>query len=330
MHRPSRLRIPRSLAGRYLLANLLVVLLASFAVAAWVGIQLENGVLSRTAAVTALYIESFVEPQLTALATSRDLPESSVRALDALLSSTQLGQRVVAFRTWSPDGRIVYSPNADLIGRRFDVEGGLERSLDGDVSAEFTDLSGPENAAERLRWTRLVETYVPVRERGGARVIAVVEFYQLPDEIDAQVTSARIASWAVVALAALLSYLLLAGIVKQGSDTIDRQQAALEQRVADLTGLLEQNERLRTRLQGAADRTTALNEAGLRRIGSDLHDGPAQTLALALLRLDEIEGGATGGAGMLSVATPAWLATTVPSTRGRRMLTQGLPVGAQV
>jgi signal transduction histidine kinase len=28
----------------------------------------------------------------------------------------------------------------------------------------------------------------------------------------------------------------------------------------------------------------------MRRIGSDLHDGPAQTLALALLRIDELEG----------------------------------------
>jgi signal transduction histidine kinase len=232
-----------------------------------------------------------VEPALTSMTDSTELAATSVSTLDALISSTQLGRRVVSFRVWSPDGTIVYSPNGDLIGQRFEPEGGLERSLDGDVSAEFTDLSGAENGFERQRWNRLVETYVPVRERGGGRVIAVVEFYQLPDEIDAQVASARIASWAVVAMAAILSYLLLAGIVKQGSDTIDRQRATLEERVVELTGLLEQNERLRARLQRAADRTTALNEAGLRRIGSDLHDGPAQTLALALLRIDEIEGG---------------------------------------
>jgi signal transduction histidine kinase len=280
-----------SLAGRFLIANLLVLTIASIAVAAFVGIQLENGVLSRTAAVTALYIESFVEPELSAMATSSSLPESSVTALDTLISSTRLGERIVSFRVWSPDGTIVYSPNRALIGQHFEPEGGLVPALQGDVSAEFTNLQGLENSYERERWSRLVETYVPVRERGGGRIIAVTEFYQLPDEIDAQVGSARIASWAVVAIAAILSYLALAGLVKQGSDTIDRQQSALRERVAQLTALLNQNERLRVRLQGAADRTTTLNEAGLRRIGSDLHDGPAQTLALALLRLDELEGG---------------------------------------
>ncbi|MEI7743940.1 MAG: sensor histidine kinase [Chloroflexota bacterium] len=280
-----------SLARRFLLANLVVVVVASLAVAAWVGVQLENGVLSRTSAVTALYIESFVEPELTSMATSQALPAASVSRLDALLSSTQLGERVVSFRVWSPDGTIVYSPNRALIGQHFEPEGGLARSLEGDVSAEFSDLSGSENTYEHARWSRLVETYVPVRERGGGRVIAVTEFYQLPDEIDAQVASARVASWAVVAIAAILSYLLLAGIVKQGSDTIERQHAALQARVAELTTLLEQNGRLNQRLRGAADRTTALNEAGLRRIGSDLHDGPAQTLALALLRIDELEDG---------------------------------------
>jgi len=279
-----------SLAGRFLLANLLVVALASVAVAVWVGIQLENGVLSRTAAVTALYIDSFVEPEITSMAQSTTLPASSVAALDSLISSTQLGERIVSFRVWSPDGTIVYSPNRALIGQHFEPEGGLANSLQGDVSAEFSDLSGSENSYERARWSRLVETYVPVRERGGGRIIAVTEFYQLPDEIDAQVASARIASWAVVAIAAILSYLVLAGLVKGGSDTIERQQAALRERVADLTTALEQNERLHTRLRGAADRTTTLNEAGLRRIGSDLHDGPGQTLALALLRLDELEG----------------------------------------
>jgi signal transduction histidine kinase len=159
------------------------------------------------------------------------------------------------------------------------------------VSAEMTDLSGLENTYERARWSRLVETYVPVRARGSGTVIAVTEFYQLPDEIDAEVATARTASWAVVAIAAVISYLLLAGIVKQGSDTIERQQRALRERVAELSALLDQNAGLHGRLRRAADRTTALNEAGLRRIGSDLHDGPAQTLALALLRLDELDGG---------------------------------------
>jgi hypothetical protein len=287
-----------------------------------------NGVLERTAGVTALYIESFVEPQIASLATNPILPPPSVDALDRLLESTQLGERVVSFRVWTPDGGIVYSPNRELIGQQFTPEGGLARALTGDVSAEMTDLSGPENAYERERWSRLVETYVPVRAGGGGTIIAVTEFYQLPDEIDAEVASARAASWAVVALAAIVSYLLLAGIVRQGSDTIERQQGALRERVAELSRLLDQNARLHGRLRRAADRTTALNEAGLRRIGSDLHDGPAQTLALALLRLDELEGGeVVSGAVSSALGDLRLIASGLrsPSTRCRSRRSSGAP-----
>jgi signal transduction histidine kinase len=86
----------------------------------------------------------------------------------------------------------------------------------------------------------------------------------------------------VVGLLGLVTYLLLAGIVKRGSDTIRRQQAELHRR-------LDQNLRLHERVRQAARRSTALNEQALRRISADLHDGPAQALALALLRLDALQ-----------------------------------------
>jgi signal transduction histidine kinase len=58
--------------------------------------------------------------------------------------------------------------------------------------------------------------------------------------------------------------------------------------VTQLTGLLTQNEQLHNRVSRAAARTTALNERFLLRIAADLHDGPGQDLALALLRIDEL------------------------------------------
>ena len=42
------------------------------------------------------------------------------------------------------------------------------------------------------------------------------------------------------------------------------------------------------RQESASRRSTELNEQFLRRVGSDLHDGPAQLIALASLRLDAI------------------------------------------
>ena len=49
---------------------------------------------------------------------------------------------------------------------------------------------------------------------------------------------------------------------------------------------------MRARLGEAGAATTALNEQLLHRVAADLHDGPAQTLAYALMRLEEqLDGG---------------------------------------
>ncbi len=64
------------------------------------------------------------------------------------------------------------------------------------------------------------------------------------------------------------------------------QPVSLTGRIAQLSGLLRQNEELRQRLEAALRRSTEDAELQLRRLGADLHDGPAQLLALALLKLD--------------------------------------------
>ena len=138
------------------------------------------------------------------------------------------------------------------------------------------DLSGEENAWERARWSRLLELYVPVRERGSDRIFAVAEFYLSPREIYAQVDEARRTTWLVVTLAILASAALLYGIVKRGSDTIKRQEVALTRQVDELSGLLGENAELSERVLSAAERSTTLNERSMRRVSADLHDGPGR------------------------------------------------------
>jgi signal transduction histidine kinase len=274
-----------SLATQFLLASLVVLLIGALVVGAWVGQQAEASVVNQTASLTGLYVDSVIAPYLQPLAQQSTLPPAQIAALDQRLASRPLGNQVVAIKVWSVDGTILYSPDPRLIGRHFAVEGGLVGAVRGWVSAEMTDLSEPENVFERQRWSRLLEVYIPVREQSGGRVIAVTEFYQLPDDLDRQIARARAQSWALVAAVFLVTYLALAGIVRRGSDTIVRQQKALREQVAELSRLLDQNQRLRERVRQAAGRATALNEQALRRISADLHDGPGQALALALLPL---------------------------------------------
>jgi len=86
-----------------------------------------------------------------------------------------LGRPIVRVKVWSPDGRIVYSDAATLIGRRFPLPEDLREALADDaVRADVSDLSLPENRFERGRG-RLVEVYLPLRIADGRRVI--VETY---------------------------------------------------------------------------------------------------------------------------------------------------------
>jgi len=281
-------RGPRtSLAARFLFVGGILVVLAAVAIGLQVGQQIETSVVNRTAGLAALYVESLVEPQLQVLASQPVLGKDQVQALSRLTADTPLGQQIVSFKVWSKDGRILFSPYQPLIGQSFDIDSSLSRALGGEVVAHVSDLDDPENAVyERQRWSRLLETYVPVRARGTGDIIAVTEFYQLPDELDAEVAAAHVRSWLLIIIAAVLSYAVLAGVVKQGSDTISRQEGELRSKVSELSGLLDQNARLSERVRQAAGSSTALNEQALRRVSADLHDGAGQALGLALLRLD--------------------------------------------
>ena len=103
-----------------------------------------------------------------------------------------------------------------------------------------------------------------------------------------EVRAARLRSWLMVSTATLVIFLLLAALVKRASNTIVTQQGELSEKVTQLTALLTQNEQLHDRVRRAAARTTALNERFLHRIAADLHDGPGQALALALMRMESL------------------------------------------
>jgi len=294
------------LARRYLLVSLVFVVIGGGVVAFALGQLIESSAINRTTSVTALYVDSFVAPELQTLATSPNLTPSEIASLQHLLSDSPLATKVVSFRIWSTTGQVLYSPLAELIGRQFDMSGDRGAAAQGAVIGDVSDLSDPENIYERQHWNHLIEIYLPVREVGSSRIIAVAELYQLPDELEAEVNRDRLITWGLVAAATFLAYLALVRVVRQGSETILHQEAELRRQVQELSTLLDQNARLSDRIRHAAARSTALTELERRRIGSDLHDGPSQTLALAMLRLDAVEGhldgqGQTGDAELREV-----------------------------
>lgn len=277
-----------TLARQFMLASLLILLTGMLIIGYVLGEKIETAVLNQSTIITAMYVDSFVSPQLQNLSKQNTLEEENLIELDHLLSRTSLGRHIVSFKIWSPEGQILYSPNSDLIGKYFSFDDNLEGAFSGNVMSEISDLNKPEHKYESKIWELLIETYAPVRADSSGKVIAVSEFYQLPDNLIAEIKVAQMQSWLVVVFATVLMYFLLTGMVGRASKTILIQQDELRDKVTQLSELLSQNKNLTMRVRRAASRVTLLNEQFLRRISSDLHDGPAQDLAFALLRIDSI------------------------------------------
>lgn len=273
---------------RFLVASLFVVFLCMSGVGWWLGNEIEAGVIRRTSTTAAVYVESFVAPSLQGLGSAGRIAPEQQALLDQMLHGTLFGRQIVAFVVWAPDGRVLYSTAGDQIGQRFPVTEDLAASFQGHVSAEFAGADAEVYTPQPAHSDMLLSTYTPVHQIGSDRVIAVAEFYQDADAMLNEISVARWRSWGMVALATLLMYGALLWFVQRVSATISSQKKRLVDQVDQLTELLGQNAELNERIRRATARSAEVNERFLRRVGADLHDGPAQYLGLALLRFDHL------------------------------------------
>ena len=279
-----------TLAQQFMLASLIILIVGMAGIGFWIGNEIKTGVAHRTGATTALYVDSFVAPLLQELGNARAPSPQNMVQLSELLQDTSMGQQIVSFKVWSPTGQVLFSTDQESVGKTFPIEEGLAQALRGQVNSTISSLERAENVPERAIRSELLETYSPVRLSGTNKVIAVAEFYQTMDALNHEVAAAQRRVWLVVGAVTLFIYLLLAGFVRRASDTIERQRTTLNDQISRLTELLAQNKELHDRVRRAAGSVATLNERFLRRIGSELHDGPAQDLGLALLKLDALIG----------------------------------------
>ncbi len=274
----------RSLASQFLLIGGLVAVSAMVLVGAFVSRIIEEAVTRNSAATTALYVDSVIAPLLPDMQRTQVLDGAVARALDETLGQGALGDRLLSFRLWRADGTVLYSSDEAQVGKRLELSDELRTAFSGSMVALF-DQSG-EQPDKRPTDMPVLEIYNPVLQPWSGEVVAVSEFHEVSYDFQHGLNQARFYTWLAVAAFTLAFFVVLSAIVLRGSRTIESQRHALKERIAELSTLLEQNEGLRARLQRASQRTTALNESHLRRIGADLHDGPAQLLAFASLRLD--------------------------------------------
>lgn len=279
-----------SFSRQFLLVSSALLVLGMAVVGTWLGVEIERSAVNRAAAVAAIYVESILAAQLPYASEDALSTTATHEALDRIFNDGPLRRKVVRLKLWDAKGTIRYSSDHTQLGQQVPFEGMLAAAFTGTVEARISDLREAEHAAEREQWQRLLEVYVPVRATPEGAVIGVAEFYHATENIDRDIRSAQQRSWVLVAVATLAIFLLMFGQVRRANDTIFRQRNDLQRQLQQLRASFDDNELMRTRLGEAGAATTALNEQFLHRIAADLHDGPAQTLAFALMRFDELTG----------------------------------------
>lgn len=227
--------------------------------------------------VTRLAGVGIVEPNVDEAVVRGD--PRALRRLDAVVRSRVLRDDVVRVKLWSADGRVVYSDEPRLIGRRFPVKPDERAALRGrGVEAEVSDLSRPENQFERPQG-KLLEVYMPIHDRQGRPLL--FESYQRFGSVSA---SAR-RMWLAFAPALLGGLLLLQLVNLPLARSLARRLSA---------GQREREALLRRALDAS--------QTERRAIAGDLHDGVVQDLIGVSYSLaahaDRVNGNAEAGAAL--------------------------------
>ena len=277
-----------SLSKKFALTGSLVMLLGMFMMGLWVSYKIEEHVTDNAGISTALFMDRFIAPFAQGLANNDKLSIGPVRALNEMMASAELRDRVLRLKIWKQGGLIAYSNNLEIVGKRFEPSQSLKKAWKGSVVTEFNETDSDESREEEWGERPILEIYSPIRERWSGKIIAVAEFYEDASMLQKSLDKVKQKSWLVVGTLMVTLFVSLFGIVHRGSLLIESQSENLKNKIKEMEEISEQNQILKNRVERASSRYSQLNEQYLRRIGAELHDGPAQLLALASLRLESL------------------------------------------
>ena len=211
--------------------------------------------------VTRLIGQGIVEPNLTD-ALVRGEP-AAVARFDRLISSAVLADPIVRVKLWQGSGRLAYSDEPRLIGRRFSLGADeLSTLREGAPDSEVSDLAAPENRFERTQG-KLLEAYTRVSAPSGEPLL--FETYQQYSAV----TSSGRSLWLAFAPALVAALILLELIQLPLASSLARR--------------VRNAGRERVRLLEHAVDASNLER---RRIAANLHDGAVQDLSGVALSLE--------------------------------------------
>jgi len=220
----------------YALASLLVMVIIGGLWGALFSIYLADSLLRRDAEVSQAFLQSLTEveggPNVFRLgeATSVIRQQEPAYDLRELVDHIATMSGVIRANLFSVDGKVLWSTQAELIGKRFAGNHDLDEALGGEIFFELKNVKEKQKA-EYVKFgsdiSQLVENYLPIWDVTNHKVVAVVEIYKAPKTLFDALESARTLVWVSVAGATLFLYVALFWIVYRANNLIRYQQLRL-------------------------------------------------------------------------------------------------------
>jgi len=138
----------------------------------------------------------FLQPSDTAL------PESVASFFEGLLNIPG----VFRIKVWNPDGTILWSDHAELIGKNFGQNHHFQVASNGKIAYNNKGFQKFENQTEQDERI-VVEVYLPVYD--GNRIIGVMELYESDKALSSLMVRSVETIWMSLAVAGVALYLLM-------------------------------------------------------------------------------------------------------------------------
>lgn len=281
LYAPRRLWARLSLSAQFMVASVALMIailsLAGVTQSWWV----TKTLFEANAEMASLYMEAVIQPHVRA-SSDAGLTEVEEEALKLDVTALMSKSGIRAVTLWRPDGTVVFSTYQGLIGRRFASEE-VTKAASGMLAQDFIKPD-THNRSLGIDNEEIVEIYIPLRNLDG-RVVMVGEFYQSLSVFRDRLAKTLVGSWTIGILFSLLAILVLFGLVNQASQTIKRQRLAIRQHARTTLRYRHEVRMLQSLADQSRRHAAQATELLLSRIGGDIHDGPMQVLALAMLQV---------------------------------------------
>jgi diguanylate cyclase (GGDEF)-like protein len=154
-----RLRLKPGLLGRFTLLSLLAVIVMGLVLAETLKQQIRERALANAAQSADLIARFGIQPQLAGTDLSQPLAPEAIDSLDRLLHAGYSSEPVLSITVFNRRGRVVYSSEHALIGRRFPATYEMRNAMGGRRAARVNDNPGH---ADRGSGT-LIDATVPLQ-----------------------------------------------------------------------------------------------------------------------------------------------------------------------